>query len=89
MRTRLCALLTLVLLLAPLPALGAPESAELEARAPVIDAFLERFGDTLSRLFGADEGDQGHGVDPSGLVAPEPPGPPDGEPARRDRGEVK
>jgi hypothetical protein len=73
MRTRLFALVAVVLLLAPLPALAAPERGEAEPRDSVIDSVLTRLADSLSRVFGTSEEDNGPTVDPDGLVAPSPP----------------
>lgn len=73
MRTRCTVLLVVALLLAPLPAVAAPQRAEPEAGTSWFDAFLLHLTEPISRLFGASEEDLGPGIDPGELESPPPP----------------
>jgi hypothetical protein len=91
MRARLFALLVVGLLLAPLPALAAPDRSAHEEGAGWIEGLWIRLADTVSRLFGANEDDKGPGIDPNGLTNPPPPpsgglATPSPEPAKSPRG---
>jgi hypothetical protein len=71
MRTRLCTLLVVGLLLVTTPVLAAPERAAAQDSAS-IDALLHRLLGPILNLFGADEDDNGPTVDPNGLAEPLP-----------------
>ncbi|MGH7339230.1 MAG: hypothetical protein ACREKH_01940, partial [Candidatus Rokuibacteriota bacterium] len=73
MRARLVALVLAGSLLAPLPAMAAPERADSEASSWTVDGLLSRLAGSISRLFGATDGDLGATVDPDGLAAPPSP----------------
>jgi len=77
MRARLVALVLVGSLLAPLPAMAAPERAEPGSSSWTVDGLLSRLAGSILRLFGASEGDLGPLVDPDGFTAP--PSPSSGE----------
>ena len=87
MRARLCALLVVGLLLAPLPALAAPDRSPREEGAGLAEGLWLHFVESISTLFDASEDDKGPGVDPNGLTPPLPP-PPSGGFAAPEAGAV-
>ncbi len=73
MRARLFTLLVVGLLLAPMPALAAPERSAREEGSGWVEGAWSRLTESVSRLFGASEDDKGPGIDPNGVTNPPPP----------------
>lgn len=74
MRARLLTLLVVGLLLAPLPALAAPDFSAREEGAGWIEEsaadLIAALANLLGKSTGSNEGDHGPTIDPDGIVSP-------------------